>query len=180
MVNLLHTRVCLGCTHYIHIYHIILYTGPRLYLGLPSAIWNEPATAIICSICYLLILRWGLDLVWYFLYQWTAESDMTQLPVYTVRKVIKISAYNIKSSGKHDTTWNILRCITFSPLHFMLYRGKSISSGTVCSVLLSFSSIKQSAFVWYCDTRISRSANDYKGNRLSFSYFLIQYCGGLV
>ena len=91
-----------------------------------------------------------------------------------------ISAYNIKSSGKHDTTWNILRCITFSPLHFMLYRGKSISSGTVCSVLLSFSSIKQSAFVWYCDTRISRSANDYKGNRLSFSYFLIQYCGGLV
>ena len=42
-------------------------------------------------------------------------------------------------SGKHDTTWNILRSITFSLLHFMLYRGKSISFGTVyalCCILL--------------------------------------------
>ena len=37
----------------------------------------------------------------------------------------------MKSRGKRDTTWNILRSITFSPLHFMLYRGKSITFGTV-------------------------------------------------
>ena len=37
----------------------------------------------------------------------------------------------MECSGKHDTTWNIPRSITFSPLHFMLYRGKSISYGTV-------------------------------------------------
>ena len=37
----------------------------------------------------------------------------------------------MKCSGKHDTTWTIPRSITFSPLHFMLYRGKSISFGTV-------------------------------------------------
>ena len=33
----------------------------------------------------------------------------------------------MKCSGKADTTWAILRSITFSPLHFMLYRGKSNS-----------------------------------------------------
>ena len=37
----------------------------------------------------------------------------------------------MKCSGKHDTTWNIPHSITFSPLHFMLYRGKAISFGTV-------------------------------------------------
>ena len=31
----------------------------------------------------------------------------------------------MKCRGNHDTTWNIPRSITFSPLHFMLYRGKS-------------------------------------------------------
>ena len=37
----------------------------------------------------------------------------------------------MKCSGKHDTTWNIPRSIKFFPLHFMLYRGMSISFGTV-------------------------------------------------
>ena len=37
----------------------------------------------------------------------------------------------MKCSGKHDTTWTIPRSITFPPPHFMLYRGKSISFGTV-------------------------------------------------
>ena len=40
----------------------------------------------------------------------------------------------MKWRGKRDTTWNIPRSITFSPLHFMSYRGKSITFGTVCSV----------------------------------------------
>ena len=39
----------------------------------------------------------------------------------------------MKCSGKPDTTWTIPRSITFSPLHFMLYRGKSITFGTVKS-----------------------------------------------
>ena len=39
--------------------------------------------------------------------------------------------YNIKCLGKRDTKWTFPRCITFSPLHFMLYRGKSITCGTV-------------------------------------------------
>ena len=50
-------------------------------------------------------------------------------------KYSKFSRYNMKCNGKHDTTWNIPRCITFSPLHFMLYRGKFISFGTVCVAL---------------------------------------------
>ena len=49
-------------------------------------------------------------------------------------KLSKFPQYNMKCSGKHDTTWNIPRCITFSPLHFMLYCGKSISVGTVYTV----------------------------------------------
>ena len=39
---------------------------------------------------------------------------------------MKFPRYNMKCSGKHDTTWNFPRSVTFSPLHFMLYRGKSI------------------------------------------------------
>ena len=37
----------------------------------------------------------------------------------------------MKCRGKQDTTWNIPRSITFSPLHFMLDRRKSISFGTL-------------------------------------------------
>ena len=37
----------------------------------------------------------------------------------------------MKCRGKPDTSWTIPRSITFSPLHFMLYRGKSIIFGTV-------------------------------------------------
>ena len=44
----------------------------------------------------------------------------------------------MKCRGKPDTTWTIPRSIKFSPLHiscydFMLYRGKSITFGTVHS-----------------------------------------------
>ena len=52
--------------------------------------------------------------------------------MYTLwEKQSKFPRYNMKCKGKHDTTWNIPRSITFSPLHFMLYRGKLISFGTV-------------------------------------------------
>ena len=46
-------------------------------------------------------------------------------------KQSKFPQYNMKCRGKPDTTWNIPRSITFSPVHFMLYRGKSITVGTV-------------------------------------------------
>ena len=38
---------------------------------------------------------------------------------------------NMNCRGKPDTTWTISRSITFSPLFFMLYRGKSITFVTV-------------------------------------------------
>ena len=43
----------------------------------------------------------------------------------------KFPRYNMKCSGKHDTIWNIPHSITFFPLHFMLFRGKSISFGAM-------------------------------------------------
>ena len=39
----------------------------------------------------------------------------------------------MKCRGKYDTAGNIPCSITFSPLHFMLYREKSITFGTVPS-----------------------------------------------
>ena len=39
--------------------------------------------------------------------------------------------YNMKCRGKRDTRWNNPHSIKFSPLHFMLYRGKSITFVTV-------------------------------------------------
>ena len=51
-----------------------------------------------------------------------------------LEKQSKFPQYNMKWRGKPDTTWNILRSITFSLLHFMFNRGKSISFGTVYKV----------------------------------------------
>ena len=44
-------------------------------------------------------------------------------------KYSKFSRYSMKCNGKHDTTWNIPRSITFSPLHFMLYQGNRFPFG---------------------------------------------------
>ena len=52
-----------------------------------------------------------------------------------LEKQSKFPRYNMKCRGKPDTTWNIPRSFTFSPLHFMLYRGKSITFGTVWKVV---------------------------------------------
>ena len=43
-----------------------------------------------------------------------------------LEKQLKFPRYNMKCRGKPDTTWTIPRSITFSLLHFMLYRKKSI------------------------------------------------------
>ena len=48
-----------------------------------------------------------------------------------LEKQSKVPRYNMKCRGKPDTTWNIPRSITFSPLHFMLYRRKFITFWTV-------------------------------------------------
>ena len=37
----------------------------------------------------------------------------------------------MKLKGKRDNAWNIPRIISFFPQHFMLYRGKSTTFGTV-------------------------------------------------
>ena len=51
----------------------------------------------------------------------------------TVLKVLlsQFPRYKMKCRRKRDTIWNIPRNITFSPLHFMLYRGQLITFGTV-------------------------------------------------
>ena len=48
---------------------------------------------------------------------------------------------NMKCLGKRDTIWNIPRSIMFSPLHFMLYRGKWNTFGTVYSQGLTYVSV---------------------------------------
>ena len=48
-----------------------------------------------------------------------------------LQKLSQFPRYNMKYRGKRDTTLNIPRSITFFLLHFLLYRGKSISFGTV-------------------------------------------------
>ena len=64
-----------------------------------------------------------------------ANSNTNRLEIILVRTLLekqsKFQLYNIKCFGKHDTTRNIPRSITFAPLHFMLYRGKLISFGIV-------------------------------------------------
>ena len=52
--------------------------------------------------------------------------------MYTVQKVKQIPRYNTKCRGNQDNTRNIPRSISLSPLHFVLYLGKSMSFGTVC------------------------------------------------
>ena len=44
-----------------------------------------------------------------------------------LEKQSKFPRYNMKRRGKRDATWNIPQSIRFSPLHFMLYRGKSFT-----------------------------------------------------
>ena len=63
---------------------------------------------------------------------WASLCEKLQ---YTVRKVIQFPRYNMKYRGKRDTTGNIPRSISFSPLHFILYRGKPITFGTVYTCL---------------------------------------------
>ena len=62
------------------------------------------------------------------------KDQGTQLTVITLlEKQSKFLRKNMKCRGKPDTTWTIPRSITLSPLHFMLFRGKSITFGTVYS-----------------------------------------------
>ena len=56
----------------------------------------------------------------------------------------------MKCSVKQDTTRNIPRSISFSPLHFVLYLGKLITFGTVegaVFILLTFKAFNQPAAV---------------------------------
>ena len=53
------------------------------------------------------------------------------------KKYSKFPRYNMKCRRIRDNTWNIPRSISFTPLHLMLYRGKSITFGTVYEFSLS-------------------------------------------
>ena len=58
---------------------------------------------------------------------------------HTVQKIFKISKLycTTKCREKRETTINIPRSISFSPLHFVFYLGKSITFGTVCIPVVS-------------------------------------------
>ena len=58
-----------------------------------------------------------------------------------LEKQSKFPRYNMKCRRKPDTTWNIPRSITFTTQHFMLYRGKSITFGTVQEYQLALLSL---------------------------------------
>ena len=51
------------------------------------------------------------------MYHWFQEESNLHCP----RSNPNFPRYNIKCSGKHDTTWNIPRCMTFSPLYIFCY-----------------------------------------------------------
>ena len=60
-----------------------------------------------------------------------SEIGLWEYSCTLLEKQSKQPRFNMKCRGKPDTTWNIPRSITFSPLQFMSYREKSISVGTV-------------------------------------------------
>ena len=66
----------------------------------------------------------------------------------------------MKCRGKPDTTWNFPRSITFPPLHFILYRRKSITFGLgqcTLSTTLAASSVspkwEEAGVICRCDWR---------------------------
>ena len=75
--------------------------------------------------------------------QQNLEKEILVLNYTLLKKQSKFPLNNMKCRGKHDTTVymiDIPRSITFYRLHFMLYRGKSISFGTVyiCTVQANY------------------------------------------
>ena len=82
---------------------------------------------------------YDLSLIWSLSFLDLCLSSLTLFVSALLEKQSKFPRYNMKCRGKRDTTWNIPRNITFSPLHFMLYHGELISFGTVYSVSLSLS-----------------------------------------
>ena len=102
--------------------------APLLSIISAPALTPAPAPAIYCH----LKLYYNSSTIrnmsqWRFFFI-LASSKRTAL----LEKQPKFPRYNMKCRGKPDTTWNIPRSITFSPLHFMLYHGKSITFVTVC------------------------------------------------
>ena len=79
---------------------------------------------------------------------WTCTRTVSKtfISATMLEKQSKFPRQNMKCRGKRDTTGTIPRSITFSPLHFMLYRGKSITFGTVQQCLNSLISFTFSQF----------------------------------
>ena len=74
---------------------------------------------------------YDLSLIWSLSFLDLCLSSLTLFVSALLEKQSKFPRYNMKCRGKRDTTWNIPRNITFSPLHFMLYRGQLITFGSV-------------------------------------------------
>ena len=68
---------------------------------------------------------------------WDINQSVTMTMKYSttlLEKESKFPRYNMKCWGNPNTAWTIPRSVTFSPLHFMLYRRKLITFGTVYTV----------------------------------------------
>ena len=84
----------------------------------------------------------------------------------------------MKCNGKHDTstTWTIPRSITFSPLQFMLYCGKSISFGTVYPSLAFQNRTPRS---WTSPTALTKTLLSGENWSIPASLLPFQHCHAL-
>ena len=81
----------------------------------------------------------------------------------------------MKCSGKHDTTQNIPSSITFFTLHFMLYRGKSISFEIVQKSSLRSPGLHGPAFIELSSSRQCFACVRNVGQSIHQTYKLNKY-----
>ena len=78
---------------------------------------------------------YDLSLIWSLSFLDLCLSSLTLFVSALLEKQSKFPRYNMKCRGKRDTTWNIPRSITFSPVHFMLYHRKSAIRSIITNVV---------------------------------------------
>ena len=81
-----------------------------------------------------------------------------------LEKQSKFPRWNMKCRGKLDTIWTIPRSITLSPLHFMLYRRKWISFGTVKNTVSSPNQRRRPLPSLLSDSSFFYEARDFNRN----------------
>ena len=77
----------------------------------------------------------------------TNSSSITRSAAHCPKSYQNCPRYNTKCRGKQDATRNIPRNISVSPLHFMLYFGKSITFGQ-CNIIHTCRNITLTSRFW--------------------------------